>query len=84
MLLEKISLTDVDVKQLFVDDRQMALKSPLDKDKRKQDKLLLEESYLTVRLQSYNVLWSVTVLGSYQTYISCMKPEYSPLIAHVQ
>jgi len=48
-LMEKIaSCDDVVVCQLFTDDRQ-PLKSPMDKDKRRAERIDLEESYISVR-----------------------------------
>ena len=40
---------DVDVAQLFSEDRQ-PLKSPGDKDKRRTERIELEESFITVRV----------------------------------
>jgi len=48
-LLESITKSDdVDVVQLFTEDRQ-PLKSPSDKDKRRTERIELEELFITVR-----------------------------------
>jgi hypothetical protein len=45
--MEKMSIADDDVSQLFQEDKQ-PLKSPTDKDRRNKERIEAEESYLNV------------------------------------
>ena len=48
-LMERIAKSDdVDVAQLFREDRQ-PLKSPMERDKRRNERIELEEQYISVR-----------------------------------
>jgi len=65
-LMENIAkLDDVDVPHMFREDRQ-PLKSPLDKDKRRSERIELEDSYINVC--GFCLLMSVDL---YHQFIDC-------------
>jgi len=55
--MDKITkLDDVDIAQLFLEERQ-SLKSPADKDKRRSERIEIEEYYINVRMSHSSSLF---------------------------
>jgi len=64
-LMENLTRSDdVDVAQLFSEDRQ-PLKSPGDKDKRRTERIELEESFINVRVVFILLHFHLTWLGNF-------------------